>query len=116
MSAPVDVLAVMERVVEDARANVIRYGDSFYSESIRHHTNAHYVQVAEARAAVAELVEAAKRAKLMLSVSGPMCGIHAGSETVSYDDAECDGYCVSEDCAHAELSLSFALAKFGGAA
>ena len=97
MSRPVGVLAVMDAAIE----------------GIGGPTD---LGLTEARAAVAELVEAAKRASLMLSVAGPMCGIHALNETVFYDEAECDGACVHDDCANAAESLTAALAKFGGAA
>lgn len=99
MSGPLDVLAVMGR----------SFGIQLPAKSAAR-VNA---ELREARAAVAELVEAANRAAVMLKVAGPMCGIHALNETAFYDEAECDGACIHDDCANAAIDLDAALAKFG---
>lgn len=52
----------------------------------------------EARAAVAELMEALRRAEEMLLIAGPLVGEHAADSIVHYDGADCDGTCIQEDC------------------
>ena len=49
--------------------------------------------------------EEVKRAVEMLKVSARRSSIAAPSVTVRYDEAECDGYCVADDCEAAAEDL-----------
>ncbi len=51
------------------------------------------------------LIPAAKRAIEMLRIAGPLAEKHAFDVVTFYDDAECDGSCVAEDCRDAADSL-----------
>ena len=43
-------------------------------------------------------IEAFNRAIVMLSVAGNHCEDHAMSAISHYDDADCDGICINDDC------------------
>lgn len=68
----------------------------------------------EARAGVAELIDAAPRAIEMLCVAGKHCNEFASDDTTFYDEADCDGICIDMDCESAANHLRSALARVNG--
>lgn len=76
-------------------------------------TNSHAVLIAE----LASLREAAREAEKALHrsgellVAGALFGKIASSETVFYDEAECDGECFATDCGIAADDVAIALTR-----
>jgi hypothetical protein len=64
------------------------------------------------------LVEAATRAAFLLEVVDRYMSENgwAAEGATNYDDAECDGCCLGEDCRVAALELRMTLAKTSGEA
>lgn len=58
----------------------------------------------EQKAALARAIE-------MLHVAGDHCRTYAAEDTSFYDEADCDGGCIAEDCGHAieELNNAFSV-------
>lgn len=68
------------------------------------------------RQQVARLREAGERAAYLLRVSSEYCaGVadydHGDYDTITYDDAECDGLCLSGDCQTAADDIAAVLAS-----
>lgn len=55
---------------------------------------------------MAENIPELERARLMLEVASKYILENCPDDTIWYDDASCDGYCVSEDCNAAVEMLS----------
>ena len=67
-------------------------------------------------AAAPDMLEASPRAVLMMRIASELIrdGL-AVDQTVFYDDAECDGYCVADDLDFAAEALDAAIARATGA-
>ena len=65
--------------------------------------------------AVRDMMEASPRAVLMMRIASELIrdGL-AVEQTVFYDDAECDGYCVADDLDYAAEALDAAIARATG--
>tara|TARA_R110000764_G_scaffold215303_1_gene302013 strand:- start:596 stop:757 length:162 start_codon:yes stop_codon:yes gene_type:complete len=51
------------------------------------------------------MTEAHKRAILMLEIAADYIEDNCPEETIFYDETDCDGYCVAEDCKIAASEL-----------
>lgn len=49
--------------------------------------------------------DAIKRAIEILEIAGEHCESYAGDATAFYDEADCDGYCINDDCKAAANDL-----------
>lgn len=68
-------------------------------------------EIASLRASHKRLVEALERAQTLLSATVKFIDANPiGEYTVHYDEAECDGLCLADDCRTAESSADAALA------
>lgn len=96
MSAPVDVLTV----IEDACVALAAAGDAKGSIALH-----------RVREPLRKLIAAIPRALEMLRVAGEHSAKYGADETTIYDEADCDGTCVKDDCEFAADDLRAALAK-----
>lgn len=61
-----------------------------------------------------EVIEALKRAQEMLRIAGPLVEQYAADAIIHYDQADCDGTCIADDCRDAADHIDQVLSTIDG--